>query len=178
MLVESHFSNPITRATSPQINSAEMFAHPQSKIWLELHAVASVSHSAVNPLTESLVTSGASRGEEGEHDRNRRTPTHRWYCRPRRACVAWSLYHARRLRSLVWRRNGSYSRGIGSFSSSENVSNAPETSFKCPQCETAYKVVRVEASPTDDISLVCLSCGEPLQNRDGKFALKYFRTEY
>jgi hypothetical protein len=26
--------------------------------------------------------------------------------------------------------------------------------------------------------LVCLSCGEPLQNRDGKFALKYFRTEY
>ena len=54
----------------------------------------------------------------------------------------------------------------------------PETSFKCPQCETAYKVVRVEASPTDDISLVCLSCGEPLQNRDGKFALKYFRTEY
>ena len=49
-------------------------------------------------------------------------------------------------------------------------------SFQCPDCQAQYKVVRVEASPTDDRPLVCLSCGGPLHNRDGKFALKYFRT--
>jgi len=111
-----------------------MFAHPQSKIWLELHAVASVSHSAVNPLTESLVTSGASRGEEGEHDRNRRTRTRtdRWYCRPRRARVAWSLYHARQLRGLVWRRNDSYPRGIAPSVPAKNVPNARRDYFQVP----------------------------------------------
>jgi predicted RNA-binding Zn-ribbon protein involved in translation (DUF1610 family) len=51
------------------------------------------------------------------------------------------------------------------------------TRFQCPNCQAQYKVVRVEASPTDDQPLVCLSCGGPLHNREGKFALKYFRTD-
>jgi predicted nucleic acid-binding Zn ribbon protein len=49
-------------------------------------------------------------------------------------------------------------------------------SFRCPNCEAQYKVVRVEAAPTHNNQLTCLSCGGPLNNREGKFALKYFRT--
>ena len=48
--------------------------------------------------------------------------------------------------------------------------------FRCPNCETEYKVVLVEAPPTHTDPILCLSCGAPLQNREGKFALKYFRT--
>jgi hypothetical protein len=48
--------------------------------------------------------------------------------------------------------------------------------FQCSNCEAEYKLVRVEAPPTrDDKQLVCPSCGAPLQNREAKFALKYFR---
>jgi transcription elongation factor Elf1 len=55
----------------------------------------------------------------------------------------------------------------------------PETAkFNCPTCETTYKVVRTEASPfLNERQLLCLSCGAPLQNREGKYALKYFRTD-
>jgi hypothetical protein len=35
---------------------------------------------------------------------------------------------------------------------------------------TCYKVVLVDAPPEHDQSLTCLSCGAPLQNRQGKFA--------
>ena len=50
--------------------------------------------------------------------------------------------------------------------------------FQCPNCEAGYKVVRVEAARTGkDHQLTCLGCGAPLLNREGKFALKYFRTE-
>jgi len=49
--------------------------------------------------------------------------------------------------------------------------------FRCPNCETEYQVVRVEAPPTHDNPLLCLSRGGPLRNREGKFALKYFRTD-
>ena len=49
--------------------------------------------------------------------------------------------------------------------------------FRCPNCDTPYKVVRVEAGPKNDRELVCPSCGGPLRNREGKFALKYFRTD-
>jgi hypothetical protein len=53
-----------------------------------------------------------------------------------------------------------------------------DADFSCPNCEAKYKVVRLEAPPThDDPPLLCLSCGGPLRNRDGKFALKYFRTD-
>jgi hypothetical protein len=48
--------------------------------------------------------------------------------------------------------------------------------FQCPFCEARYDVVRVEAPPMHDKPLLCLSCGAPLHNRDGKFVLKYFRV--
>ena len=51
------------------------------------------------------------------------------------------------------------------------------TSFKCPTCDAAYKVVRAEALPKHDRELTCLSCGGPLRSREGKFALKYFPAE-
>ena len=40
--------------------------------------------------------------------------------------------------------------------------------FQCPFCEAQYDVVRVEAPPMHDKPLLCLSCGAPLHNRDGK----------
>jgi predicted RNA-binding Zn-ribbon protein involved in translation (DUF1610 family) len=50
------------------------------------------------------------------------------------------------------------------------------TPFACPTCGAEYKVVRVEASPKpDEGQLVCTSCGGPLNAREGRFALKYFR---
>jgi predicted RNA-binding Zn-ribbon protein involved in translation (DUF1610 family) len=52
------------------------------------------------------------------------------------------------------------------------------TTFQCPNCETGYKVVRVEAARTGEHrQLTCLGCGAALLSREGKFALKYFRTE-
>jgi hypothetical protein len=50
--------------------------------------------------------------------------------------------------------------------------------FQCPTCQAQYKVVRVEMSPTHDNPVLCLGCGGPIQNREGKFALKYFRVEH
>jgi hypothetical protein len=49
------------------------------------------------------------------------------------------------------------------------------TRFQCPNCEATYNLVGVEAPPEYDRQLACLSCGAPLRNREGKFALKYFR---
>ena len=51
------------------------------------------------------------------------------------------------------------------------------TQFKCPTCEAGYKVVRAEAPAEYDRQLTRLSCGAPLRNREGKFALKYFRVD-
>ena len=49
--------------------------------------------------------------------------------------------------------------------------------FQCPNCEAGYKAVRIEAARTgEDRQLTCLGCGAPLLSREGKFALKYFRT--
>jgi hypothetical protein len=53
---------------------------------------------------------------------------------------------------------------------------AEPTKFYCPTCETPYKVVRVAAPATHDKELLCLVCGGPLRSREGKFALKYFKT--
>jgi len=58
-----------------------------------------------------------------------------------------------------------------------SVTRGEATKFNCPNCEAEYKLVRVEAPPTHDLQLVCLRCGGPLRNREGKFALKYFRTK-
>jgi predicted RNA-binding Zn-ribbon protein involved in translation (DUF1610 family) len=49
--------------------------------------------------------------------------------------------------------------------------------FRCPTCETQYKFVRVEAPPSHDRELLCQSCGGPLPDREGKFALKYFSAD-
>jgi hypothetical protein len=53
---------------------------------------------------------------------------------------------------------------------------APE--FNCPTCDALYKLVRVEAPLNHDRreQVLCLGCGAPLRNREGKFALKYFRV--
>jgi predicted RNA-binding Zn-ribbon protein involved in translation (DUF1610 family) len=48
--------------------------------------------------------------------------------------------------------------------------------FNCPACQAEYRVVRVEAPRTRDAQLLCLSCGGPLHDREGKFVLKYFRV--
>ena len=48
---------------------------------------------------------------------------------------------------------------------------------RCPNCAAEYKVVWVEMSPSDKFrEITCLSCGGPLQGRDGQSGLKYFLT--
>jgi hypothetical protein len=50
--------------------------------------------------------------------------------------------------------------------------------FTCTNCGAVYKVVRIEDVRTGkdaaDGELTCISCGTPLQARDGDAALKYF----
>jgi hypothetical protein len=54
---------------------------------------------------------------------------------------------------------------------------ANATDFRCQICESAYKVVRVEAAlSANEHPLTCLSCDAPLRNREGKYVLKYFRV--
>ena len=72
--------------------------------------------------------------------------------------------------SPFWRPTGRS--GLNSFAMLDSA-----TKFRCPNCEAEYKVVRVAAPDTFDVQLLCLSCGAPLHNREGKFLLKYFRTE-
>jgi len=45
------------------------------------------------------------------------------------------------------------------------------TKFRCPICNAAYLVVRIEAAATDISPLLCLGCDSPLQDRDGKLGL-------
>jgi len=49
--------------------------------------------------------------------------------------------------------------------------------FRCPTCGAEYQVDRVEAAPTHkrEVQVVCVECGGPLRNRDGKFILRYQR---
>jgi transcription elongation factor Elf1 len=49
------------------------------------------------------------------------------------------------------------------------------TTFKCPNCDALYQVVKVEAvSGTSDREITCRHCGAPLPRREGKFVVKYF----
>jgi predicted RNA-binding Zn-ribbon protein involved in translation (DUF1610 family) len=49
------------------------------------------------------------------------------------------------------------------------------TRFNCSNCGAAYEVVHVKAENVAiDCELACLSCGAPLQSRQGRFVLKYF----
>jgi predicted RNA-binding Zn-ribbon protein involved in translation (DUF1610 family) len=44
----------------------------------------------------------------------------------------------------------------------------------CPNCGAEYKIIRIEAPPSGERPLECLSCGGPLPAREGAFILKYF----
>jgi DNA-directed RNA polymerase subunit RPC12/RpoP len=47
--------------------------------------------------------------------------------------------------------------------------------FKCPNCNSQYKLVRVEADPAATYGQIeCPHCGGPLNGREGRFILKYF----
>jgi hypothetical protein len=54
-----------------------------------------------------------------------------------------------------------------------------ENKFSCPTCGAKYEVVRIEAppGPTTDRAITCVSCGGPLNGREGKFILKYFMID-
>jgi hypothetical protein len=55
------------------------------------------------------------------------------------------------------------------------MASSPASRFNCPNCGAAYEVVYVEAETVAlNRELACLSCGAPLQARQGRFALKYF----
>jgi hypothetical protein len=56
------------------------------------------------------------------------------------------------------------------------VAPMTDATFRCPTCDVAYRVVRVEAPPSHEKQLLCLGCGGPLRSREGKYALKYFRV--
>ena len=47
--------------------------------------------------------------------------------------------------------------------------------FYCPQCRAKYEIVRME-SPSVEVNqkIACISCGGPLNDREGAFILKYF----
>src|SRR6516225_11778708 len=48
--------------------------------------------------------------------------------------------------------------------------------FRCPNCDAAYWVEHVEAAPTHrQVQVICIECGGPLRNREGKFVLIYRR---
>ena len=49
----------------------------------------------------------------------------------------------------------------------------------CPNCGAKYTIVRVEAPPRPktDREITCVTCGGPLQGRQGAFVLKYFLVE-
>ena len=69
-------------------------------------------------------------------------------------------------------RNVSKSR----FISTPNTQPEP---FYCSFCRAKYTIVQVEAppGPTTDRQIECLSCGAPLNGREGAFLLKYFLIE-
>jgi len=51
------------------------------------------------------------------------------------------------------------------------------TKFHCPNCDAEYDVARLETPPKYDRELLCIGCGGPLQSHNGKFSLKYSRTD-
>ena len=53
----------------------------------------------------------------------------------------------------------------------------PPAAFTCPDCDAIYKVVRVEAAPTNDRDITCIRCRCPLVSREGRFLLKYFLVD-
>jgi hypothetical protein len=55
------------------------------------------------------------------------------------------------------------------------MATAQAVRFNCPNCDALYQLIRIEAdSITADRQIECLTCGTPLQGRQGRYALKYF----
>jgi hypothetical protein len=50
-----------------------------------------------------------------------------------------------------------------------------KTTFACPNCDTIYQLIKVEAGPGTVIrqQITCRQCGAPFNGREGKFVLKY-----
>jgi predicted Zn finger-like uncharacterized protein len=48
---------------------------------------------------------------------------------------------------------------------------------QCPHCAAKYKLIRVEAPPSQDREVTCLNCGGPLPARERHFVLKYFLAD-
>jgi predicted RNA-binding Zn-ribbon protein involved in translation (DUF1610 family) len=58
------------------------------------------------------------------------------------------------------------------------MTDAPISSFVCPDCGSVYKVVRLKTPPEPrDYPVGCLTCGRALAPREDEFLLKYFRME-
>ena len=54
----------------------------------------------------------------------------------------------------------------------------PPSPFRCPNCKASYQVVKVAAAQVlCEAQLTCLSCGGPLNEREGRYVLKYFFTD-
>jgi predicted RNA-binding Zn-ribbon protein involved in translation (DUF1610 family) len=87
---------------------------------------------------------------------------------------------------ILWLRNDPFATVPASPSTAQNIRRLKtvrcylkaknEFKFECPNCGAKYEVVRVEApaGPTTDREITCLSCGGPLNGRQGSFLLKYF----
>lgn len=55
------------------------------------------------------------------------------------------------------------------------MATAQALRFQCPNCDALYQLIRIETdSVTADRQIECLTCGAPLQGRDGRYLLKYF----
>jgi predicted Zn finger-like uncharacterized protein len=55
------------------------------------------------------------------------------------------------------------------------MATAQAMRFNCPNCDARYQLIRVESdSITANRQVECLTCGAPLQGREGRYALKYF----
>jgi hypothetical protein len=51
--------------------------------------------------------------------------------------------------------------------------------FTCPDCQTLYHLVKVEAGPeTVEHALICRVCGASLPGREGRFVLKYILCNF
>jgi hypothetical protein len=58
------------------------------------------------------------------------------------------------------------------------MASSPGSRFNCRNCGALYEVVSVEAETVAvDRELACLSCGAPLQARQGRFVQKYLLLE-
>ena len=62
----------------------------------------------------------------------------------------------------------------------KNMTEKIQTPYHCAHCGARYEIVRVEASPVPAKirEITCVSCGGPLEGREGPFFLKYFLVDH